>query len=147
MSGKAETPYGTFEEIRELVSQFESCALPCERWTHRAHLTIALWYLLRYEELEATRVVRRNIRRYNLAHGIKETPTGGYHETITLFYVWAIARFLAHTDRDCTLAALANTLVCECGERELPFAYYSRERLMSWEARTRWVEPDVKTLK
>jgi hypothetical protein len=138
--------YRTSAEVLRLVREFEACTLPRAEWTHRAHLTVGLWYLLRHDPLAATRLVRDGIKRYNEACGVETTPTGGYHETITLFYVWAIGRFLAHADRDCTLAALANLLVNECGARELPLAYYSRERLMSWEARTRWVEPDLKAL-
>jgi hypothetical protein len=139
-------PYRTSTEVLRLVREFEACTLPRAEWTHHAHLTVGLWYLLRHERKAATRLIRDRIKRYNEACGVETTPTGGYHETITLFYVWAIGKFLARADRDCTLAALANLLVSACGDRELPLAYYSRERLMSWEARTRWVEPDLKAL-
>ena len=36
--------------------------------------------------------VRDGIRAYNAAPGIVQTPTGGYHETITRFYVWLVSR-------------------------------------------------------
>jgi hypothetical protein len=139
-------PYRTSAEVLRLVREFEACTLPRAEWTHYAHLTVGLWYLLRHDEAAATRLVRGGIKRYNSAWGIEATPMGGYHETITLFYVWAIAKFLTHADRDCTLAALANSLISEFGDKGLPLAYYSRERLMSWEARMRWVEPDLKPL-
>ena len=139
-------PYRTSAEVLRLVREFEACTLPRAEWTHHAHLTVGLWYLLRHDEAAATRLIREGIKRYNRAWGVETTPTGGYHETITLFYVRVICKFLAHAGRDCTLAALANSLVGECGDRNLPFAYYSRECLMSWEARTRWVEPDLKPL-
>ena len=139
-------PYRTSAEVLRLVREFEACALPRAEWTHHAHLTVGLWYLLRHDEAAATRLIREGIKRYNRAWGVETTPTGGYHETITLFYVRIISKFLAQAGRDCTLAALANSLISECGARDLPLAYYSRERLMSWEARTRWVEPDLKAL-
>ncbi len=139
-------PFGGRDEIERLVSEFESCTLPRDEWNHRAHLTVGLWYLASRPLKEATGLIRASIQKYNHACGIVTTKESGYHETITLFYVWAIGKFLAHADRDCTLAALANLLVNECGDRNLPLAYYSRERLMSWEARTRWVEPDLKPL-
>lgn len=138
--------YRTSAEVLRLVREFEECILPRAEWTHYAHLTVGLWYLLRHDKAAATRLIRYRIKRYNKACGIETTRTSGYHETITLFYVWAISKFLAHANRDCTLAALANLLVNDCGDKNLPLAYYSRERLMSWEARTRWVEPDVKAL-
>lgn len=139
-------PYRTSAEVLRLVREFEACTLPRAEWTHHAHLTIGLWYLLRHDRKTATRLIRDRIKRYNKACGVETTPTSGYHETITLFYVWAIGKFLAHANRDCTLAALANLLVNACGDKNLPLAYYSRERLMSWDARTRWLAPDVKTL-
>jgi hypothetical protein len=139
-------PYGTSAEVLRLVREFEACTLPRAEWTHRAHLTVGLCYLLRHDEAAATRLIRDGIKRYNRAMGVETTPTGGYHETITLFYVRVIGKFLARARRDCTLAALANALVLECGDRELPLAHYSRERLMSREARRRWVEPDLKAL-
>ena len=39
-----------------------------------------------------------------------------------------------------TAIALNNTY----NDKYLPFQYYSRDLLMSWEARTNWVEPDLK---
>lgn len=39
-----------------------------------------------------------------------------------------------------------NELLKRCGRSELPFEYYSRERLLSPEARATWVEPDLQAL-
>ena len=41
---------------------------------------------------------------------------------------------------------LFNRLIERCGRKDLPLEYYSRERLMSLEARANWVEPDLKAL-
>ncbi|MDT4895672.1 MAG: hypothetical protein QOH25_749 [Acidobacteriota bacterium] len=139
-------PYRSSEEVLRLVREFESCTLPRARWTHHAHLVVALWYLVRHEEAAATRLIRDGIMRYNKVSGIEQTKTGGYHETITLFYIRVIRKFLSTANPDCTLAALATSLIRVCGDKNLPLEYYSRERLMSWEARTGWLEPDVKAL-
>jgi hypothetical protein len=138
--------YRTSVEILRLVCEFEDCTLARASWTHHAHLLVALWYLMRHGDREATRLIRDGINRYNRANGIETTPTGGYHETITLFYIRVIRKFLSTANPDCTLAALANSLLDSCGDKNLPLEYYSRERLMSWEARTRWLEPDRKAL-
>jgi hypothetical protein len=53
---------------------------------------------------------------------------------------------LSRTPLDAPLADLANQLIVECVDRNLPFTYYSRERLMSPEARRGWVEPDLRPL-
>jgi hypothetical protein len=139
-------PYSTSGEVLRLVREFEACTLPRAEWTHHAHLVVALCYLVRHEEAQATKLIRDGIKRYNEACGIKTTKTSGYHETITLFYIRAIGKFLLAANPDCTLAALANSLISACGHKNLPLEYYSRERLMSGQARTRWLEPDLKAL-
>ena len=133
-------------EVERLVREFEACTLPGEHWTHEAHLTVALWYLMRHAEAEATQLIRERIQRYNLSRGIEMTKDGGYHETITLFYIRVISRYLSGAGEAQTLAALLDGLIAACGARNFPFEYYSRERLLSWEARTHWLEPDLKSL-
>lgn len=140
-------PYRTRGEIENLVSAFEACSLPKSQWTHRAHLLVALWYNLRYDADEALRLVRERIRRYNEAVGTANTETSGYHETITVFYMWAVRRFLADTLAGASLVEVANALVSgRCAEKDFPFTYYSRARLLSAEARRQFVEPDIKGL-
>jgi hypothetical protein len=41
---------------------------------------------------------------------------------------------------------MADALIAEYGDKNLPFRYWSRERLMSPEARAGWVEPDLEPL-
>ena len=90
--------------------------------------------------------MRHGIHRLNAALGIEQTPTGGYHETITTFYLWLVWRFLEDAAPRASLSVLADDLFARYGDRELPLRYYSRERLMSWEARTTYVEPDLAEL-
>ena len=134
------------EEVERLVREFEACTLAGERWTHEAHLTVALWYLMRHTQAEATRLICERIQRYNLSRGVEMTRESGYHETITLFYIRAIRRYLARAGEARTFAELLDGLLAACGARNFPFEYYSRERLLSWEARTGWLEPDLKPL-
>ncbi|MDY7014636.1 MAG: hypothetical protein SVX43_13740, partial [Cyanobacteriota bacterium] len=42
-------------KIVNLVRAFEERTLPRSRWTHAAHLIVALWYLMQYPESEARR--------------------------------------------------------------------------------------------
>jgi hypothetical protein len=140
------TRFRTTEEILALVRRFEDCTLPREEWTHAAHLTVALWHLLQFDWPEAVTRVRARIKRYNAAHGIRTTPTGGYHETLTLFWLRTVRAFLeAERNEARSLVRLANELVASA-DKSLPLAHYTRERLFSPEARAHWVEPDLKPL-
>ena len=138
--------FRTTDEILSLVRRFEDCTLPRAEWTHAAHLTVALWHLLQFDWPEASARVRRGIKRSNAAHGIRTTPTGGYHETLTLFWLRAVRTFLeAERNEGRSLVRLANELAAT-HDKGLPLAHYTRERLFSPEARAHWVEPDLKPL-
>ena len=143
---EAESRFATEEKIAGLMREFEARTLPKEDWTHAAHLVVGLWYLRQFPYPEAVMRIRDGIQRYNEACGVLQTPTGGYHETITLFYIAVIDRLLRSATPEDSLVALAARVIDECGDRRLPLSYYTKERLMSWEARTGWVEPDLKSL-
>ena len=138
--------YPTTDALRDVIAAFESHELPRAEWTHRAHLTVATWYVLWYGPEAALGHVRDAIQAYNAAHGIVTTPTGGYHETLTRFYVWLVSRAVYRSGVSESLAALVNRVVDECEDRQIPYAYYSRERLQSFDARSRWIEPDLASL-
>ena len=139
--------YKSVAEIESVVRGFQWCTLPREDWTHAAHLTIALWYHLRFPGPDAEKVIREGIKRFNASKGIITTPTGGYHETITLFWIRMVCRYLDDVRAEkLSVTTLFNGLIERCGRRDLPFEYYSRERLMSVEGRATWVEPDLKPL-
>lgn len=138
--------YRTLGEIENLIRAFKECTLPRRYWTHQAHLTVALWYLFHYSEMEATNCIRSGILRYNAAVGIQANPSGGYHETITLFWIRTIAKFLDAEGAYRPMVDIANKVIELYGKKNLLLEYYSRDRLMSWEARTSWVEPDLKPI-
>ncbi|HKX29588.1 MAG TPA: hypothetical protein VJ302_18000 [Blastocatellia bacterium] len=138
--------YCTFDEIEKLIRDFEAGLLPRAQWTHSAHLTVACWFLICYPEPDATRQVREGIQNYNRAVGIVTTRERGYHETLTLFWVRVVKNYLANVSLECSMVGLINELVARYADKNLPFEYYSRDRLMSFEARTGWLEPDLKLL-
>src|SRR5262249_33671464 len=111
-------------------------------WTHREHLTVALWYLSRHPRLEATRLIREGIRRYNEGHG----NTTGYHETITLAWVAVITDFLAGRRHSQPLSVPLAALLEECGDKDHLLQFYSREVLMSEGARRGWIPPDLRPI-
>jgi hypothetical protein len=128
----------TDSEIDELVRSFEDGSLPRSEWTHASHLLVALWYLSRHPRDQATRLMRDGVQRYNARNG----RLGAYHETITLSWIAVIARFLDRADRRRPVAELAAALIDRYSDKDFLLRFYSRDVLMSDEARAAWVPPD-----
>jgi hypothetical protein len=131
-----------------LVAAFVARTLPKPAWTHVAHLRVGLWHVRRLGETRAVAALRERIRAYNEAVGTANTDSSGYHETLTVFYVRLIADFLEPTTAatDGADEDLEARLIEYCGARDLPLEYYSRDRLLSVEARREWVPPDLKPI-
>jgi hypothetical protein len=140
--------FGHSDEVMHLVARFEDGTLPKAEWTHQAHLTVALWYASRLPFEEALVVVREGIRRINAAHGVATTPTGGYHETITRFYMMVICNYVAEVSGEAGTdwAGRVNRLLARYGARDLPLRHYTKDLLMSPDARFGWVEPDLRPI-
>lgn len=138
--------YDSPDALTRLIEGFATCTLPCQEWTHQAHLIVGLWYCSQHDATTATDILRNSIRQYNLACGKQNTETSGYHETITRFFVWYIKRYLAGTDPQRSFVATVNDFCVHHVERSSPLKFYSQERLMSVEARLGWLEPDLQAL-
>jgi adenylate kinase family enzyme len=135
------------EEAVGLGARFEACAIPAKVWTHAAHLTVGLWHVERYGPEDALVRLRAGIRRLNESHGSVNSATAGYHETITVAYVQLLAQFLAYCPERMPLAdRIVVLLDSPLAAKNVLLTFYSRDRLMSTEARAAWVEPDVAPL-
>jgi hypothetical protein len=124
--------------IESFIRTFQNGSLSRSEWTHFRHLVMALWYLRRHDRDEATRLIREGIQRCNERQG----NFTGYHETITLAWVAVIERFLAVRALDLPVSVLAGQLLRQCSDKHYLLRFYSRERLLSDEARERWLPPD-----
>jgi hypothetical protein len=133
-------------DIAAFVAEFESGRLPKSRWTHEAHLLVALWYLAQHDEAAALPIVRQRIRAYNEAVGTVNSDHGGYHESLTRLYLRGIAAHRAAHPAPSLAAAYAALLGTPIARRDWPLSYYSKARLFSVEARRGWVEPDLRSL-
>ena len=142
----ADRPWAAAQEVTDLVARFADGTLPASEWTHRAHLTVALWHATHHAPAEALRLVREGILRLNRAHGVPTTATRGYHETITRFYMHVVTHHLRVEPAGEDWADHANRLYQRLGARDLPLHHYSKARLKSAEARAGWVEPDLQPM-
>ena len=132
-------------EDEQFLSEFEAQRWPLERWHHRDHVKLAYLYLVRYGPDEAMTRLRIGIKGHNAARGIVDSPTGGYHETMTQAWL-----------------RLVHVVLCEYGPTENADAFYeahpelsqvkvlrlfySRELFMSARAKVEFVEPDLAAL-
>jgi hypothetical protein len=138
---KLDLPFETDEQILDLVAQFEACRWPCERWTHRAHLAVAAFYLTLHSFPEALIRMRQGIQAYNRVC----CQPDGYHETITVVFLTLVQNFLATHTEPRPLAATVADLFARF-DSKAPLTYYSPDRLSSAAAKKAWLEPDLKPL-
>lgn len=127
-----------------LWEQFGAAALPAAAWNHHAHLRMAWLFLARHPLDDAHILLRVGIIRLNASHGLVETPTRGYHETLTVVWLSLVAACRADAaaaDSPAFLARHAPAL-----GKDVPLRHYSRDRLFSAAARARFVAPDLAPL-
>jgi hypothetical protein len=139
--------YHSDADVEQLAHGFTTHTLPREQWTHEAHFVVGLWHVRTFGVESAIERMREKIKGYNLACGVENTESSGYHETLTLLYLRAIADFCHRQNADAAtpLHTLANALTQDVIiEKSFPLEHYSRERLFSPQARAVWTEPDVK---
>lgn len=136
-----------FPDLDDFAARFVACRIPKGEWTHLAHLAIGMWHVHKYGTDEALTRLRNGIRRLNDSHGTLNTETSGYHETVTRAYVQLLAQYLDTCPLAMPLAERVSLLIASpLADKAALLEFYSRERLMSPQARANWVEPDIMPL-
>ncbi len=136
----------TAERVARIAAGVADRTLPKLEWTHAAHL-VAATVLLRSVGLAAAEARMPDmIRRYNEATGVANTDEGGYHHTLTLFYLRALAAFLQERgvigEAVDDAAACRAVLAASIADRAYPLTFYTHDHLFSIGARRGWVAPD-----
>jgi hypothetical protein len=127
----------TDAEILTLVDRLERCLLPKEAFHHCDHLTVAVVYLYAADLEIAIDRMRATLKRFATHHHV----IGLYHETLTHFWLQQVATRL---DRGLCLQESVRQMHEQLNDKNLPFEYYSRERINSQEAKERWLLPDLR---
>jgi len=139
MSAPDHAPLPTTDHLAGVADQIADGlldrTLPKSRWTHEGHLLACVALVRRHGAIDALSMLRAAIPPYNESTGVSNTPTTGYHDTITVYFVWAIDRLLT-TGHDAP-AILRHPLVA----RNAPLEFWDRESMMSPAARLAWMEP------
>lgn len=138
---KTELPLGTDSEIESMVMQFLDCTLPYQHWTHRAHLSLAIYHLRHHPFDNALEQVRNAIERYNHKCGDPQ----GYNETITVLYMRKLAAEQGSANSCETMDAELKRLSELCSVEWL-YEYYSKALIWSEQAKVQWQEPDIRAL-
>jgi len=136
----------TEAQIDEFISAFEGCTLPKAEWTHAAHLLTGACYVHQMGREAALAKMRNCVRRYNESVGGKNTPTSGYHETITVMWIRlldALRREHPALGRASFAALAVQRFACR---RDISREYYDFDLSASTEARLAWIEPNLKPL-
>ena len=123
----------------ELTRALERGEIANENFHHASHLHVAWVYLSESSSAEdAADKMRKTLQQFAASAGKLEK----YHETITLFWINWLAR-VRRVSSGKTLEQLvhANPRLLK---KDFPLDYYSRERLFGDEARSSWIEPDLK---
>jgi hypothetical protein len=135
-------PYKNHAEIAEVVQNFEGCLYAKDEFPHFRHLAVAAWYLSHMTPQESLDRMRRGLLTFTRHHGVN-----AYHETITQFWLCVTEKFLQDRPQSEPLPDRLNALIHEFARKDVLFEYYSRERVLSDEARERWVAPDLRNFK
>jgi hypothetical protein len=106
-----------------------------------------MWHVHRFGADEALSRLREGIRRLNDSHGTPNSETRGYHETITRAYVTLIAGYLTGCNGQPLATSVGSLLESPLAGKDYLLRFYSKDRLMSREARAAWVEPDLRDLR
>ena len=134
------------DDINRIARGVIDCTLPKPEWAHAAHVAAAVW-LIRSPDHDAERDMPDLIRRYNLACGVANTDTDGYHETITLASIRMAKYLLCQLPAETRLKdAVAHVMACGLARPQWILNYWTNEVLFSVIARRSWVDPDIKPL-
>lgn len=130
---------------QELKVGFESCALAPEQWGHREHIRMAFLYAAEHLFASAVNCMRVSLQAFNAAKHVSESLERGYHETITVAYMRLVADSRRRNGPFADSEAFCPRHPELLDKRALR-KFYSPERIMTWEAKRRFVAPDVADL-
>jgi hypothetical protein len=129
----------------EFLRRFEAAEIALTDWRHREHIKVAYLYLCRYPRAKALDRLRHHIQALNSALGVPESPGRGYHETITQAWLRLVEATLRE-DGPAENAQRFYEMHPELSQPRVLRLFYSRTRLMSAEAKSQFVEPDLASL-
>ena len=133
----------TPEALEAFLRGFENGTLSKSEWTHGAHVAAAASYLFNSNFETIMPLMRARISAFNLAVGGANTPTSGYHETLTHFWLLIVAESLRQHPPSSRFAAARHAVQVFGEARTLHTLYYSGDIVKDTKARQQWRAPDL----
>lgn len=120
----------------ELIGGFESATLPS--FPHADHVRLTILYLARHGRQETELKLFEGLRRFAAAKGVPEK----FHVTMTIAWLDLVddaRRWHPEASNPAALVAACPELL----NRDALLRFYTPDRLMSADARQRWVPPNL----
>lgn len=130
-------------ELDALMTRIAARDMPNTEFSHRHHLAMCACTVFADGTLDD---VRATILALNAANKVEQTTTGGYHETITVAWCALIKAHIASLPQETPRLRAVNSVLHEFQDKYVLLRHYSRDRIMAWEARKAYVEPDLAPL-
>ena len=127
---------------REFIELFEARKWPMERWHHSDHIRLAYLYQIEHGYEEAMERLREGIKAHNDAHGVVDSPSSGYHETMTC--AWAtLVKMMVDEYGQSENAAVFIDAHPELSQKKTLRLFYSKDLFMSERAKYEFLDPDL----
>jgi hypothetical protein len=130
---------------QQLLDGFEKATLKPEDFSHRAHVRMAYLLVRHHSFEEALTRMRAGLKRLNVAHGTPAALERGYHETVTQAWLHIVAGLIHRQGPQENSDAFCDQNAFLLSPRLLRL-FYSRARIMTWDAKAHFVEPDLTAL-
>ncbi|HFA51349.1 MAG TPA: hypothetical protein ENJ95_20230 [Bacteroidetes bacterium] len=136
-------------DAEQLINKFLNCTLPKGEFTHEAHLLAGLYLLSKHDD-NTLPIIRQHLKKYLKYIGVESTDTSGYHETMTVYWLHQLKKRFAdkngkiHWNQGTVDELIDDEILTE---RNLWLSHYSKELMMSVEARKKYIEPDIVAVK
>ena len=100
--------YESESEIENVVRGFETCETAADKFKHRDHLVVAVWYVHQTGREAALDLMRSGLIRFIDHHGVDPKK---YSETITRFWIERVAERLNELGSEVSLVEKCNLIV------------------------------------
>jgi hypothetical protein len=107
------THYQTQAEIAAVVEGFEQCTIGKDAFTHREHLTVAVWYLRHSNPDQALDSMREGLFRFLNHHGVGSAK---YKENLTVSWMTLIEATLKGLSPELSLLEVTNIVLERLGD-------------------------------